>query len=408
MANRTLTADIIASEALAILDNSLVMGKNVFRAEGEFSKSVNGYRAGDTINFRRPADFTVREGATAAIQDVNEGKVALTVDRQRGVDFQFTSSDLTLKIEDLSERVMKPAMVQLANNIDTALHGLYASVPHWVGTPGQTINSFTDLAEAFRRLDDVAAPMDGRVAVLSPADHWALMGAQTGLFITEPAKGAYRDGSLGMIGGVKTAMSQNVATHTVGSDVGGTVNAAITENTITYDDVKDQTPMRQTITTSSVNLNPGDVFTIADVYEINPVTKVSTGVLKQFAVVSYASNSAVITPAILWPNTSGAHANCFITAGVTDLNSKAITAVGSTSTAYRQNMVFHKNAFALACVPMEMPAGAVDGARKSYKGLSVRVIPYYDGTNDISNWRLDVLYGVVALDPRIACRVSGT
>jgi hypothetical protein len=188
----------------------------------------------------------------------------------------------------------------------------------------------------------------------------------------------------------------------------GTVNAEITENTITYDDVKDQTPMRQTITTSSVSFLPGDVFTIADVYEVNPVTKVSTGVLKQFTVVSYASNSAVITPAILWPNTSGAHANVALASGVTDLNSKAITGVGTANTQYRQNMVFHKNAFALACVPMEKPAGAVDVARKSYKGLSVRVIPYYDGTNDISNWRCDVLFGVVALDPRLACRVSGT
>jgi hypothetical protein len=35
------------------------------------------------------------------------------------------------------------------------------------------------------------------------------------------------------------------------------------------------------------------------------------------------------------------------------------------------------------------------------------VIPYYDGTNDISNWRLDVLYGVKTLDPRLACRIGG-
>jgi hypothetical protein len=408
MANRQLTADIIASEAIAILDNSLVMGKNVYRAEGEFSKSVNGYRVGDTVNFRRPADFTVRTGATAAIQDVNEGKVALAVQNQAGVDFQFTSADLTMKIDDVSERAIKPAMVQLANYIDRQLTGLYASVPHWVGTPGQTINSYTDLAEAFRRLDDVAAPMDERKAILSPADFWAMTGAQTGLFINEAAKGAYREGSLGKIGGVDTFMSQNVVAHTCGSDMSGTINAAITENTLTYDDVKDMTPMRQTITTASIGFLAGDVFTIADVYEINPVTKLSTGVLKQFTVVSGSSNTYVISPAILWPNTSGAHANCFITTTVTDLNSAAVTGVGTANTAYRQNMVFHKNAFALACVPMEKPAGAVDVARKSYKGLSVRVIPYYDGTNDISNWRCDVLFGVVALDPRIACRVSGT
>jgi len=33
--------------------------------------------------------------------------------------------------------------------------------------------------------------------------------------------------------------------------------------------------------------------------------------------------------------------------------------------------------------------------------------PYYDGTNDISNYRLDVLYGVKVVDNRLAVRMSG-
>ena len=79
---------------------------------------------------------------------------------------------------------------------------------------------------------------------------------------------------------------------------------------------------------------------------------------------------------------------------------------GTAATGYLQNQ-FHKNGFALAVVPMELPAGAVDVARKSYKGLSARVAPYYDGTNDQSNYRLDVLFGVRTLDGRLAVRVSG-
>jgi hypothetical protein len=57
-------------------------------------------------------------------------------------------------------------------------------------------------------------------------------------------------------------------------------------------------------------------------------------------------------------------------------------------------------------VPMESPPGAVDVGRRTYKGYSVRVIPYYDGTNDVSNWRLDLLYGVKCIDPRLAVRAS--
>src|SRR5688572_9056050 len=118
MPNTTLTADIIAAEAVRILDNNCVMGSLAYRGyEEEFDKKVNGYTVGETISIRRPTDFTVRDGATAAIQDAVEGKFSLTVDKQKGVDFKFSSQDLTLQIKDLSERIIKPAMVQLSNQI---------------------------------------------------------------------------------------------------------------------------------------------------------------------------------------------------------------------------------------------------------------------------------------------------
>ena len=111
------------------------------------------------------------------------------------------------------------------------------------------------------------------------------------------------------------------------------------------------------------------------------------------------------SPAIIW---SGAFQNVAVASGVTDLDGKVVTPVGTDSTDYRQNMVFRKDAFALVSVPLVAPPGAVDVGRKTYKGTSVRVIPVYDGTNDTSAWRMDVLYGVKTIDPRQAVRLSGT
>jgi hypothetical protein len=405
MVNDFNTIDVIAKESLRVLDNELVMAKLVHRAhESEFGDAMNGYESGDTISITRPTDFTVRDGAVSTNQDIVEGKVSLVVDKQKGIDFGFTSKQLTLDIKELSERVIKPAMVQLANQIDLDLMGLYKFVPNWVGTAGQVINSFADFAKGPERLDEYAVPQDGRSAVLAPADHWGMLGNQTALYMQDVAKSAYRNRSLGMIGGVDTYMAQNVPAHLTGADVSGTVNAAITTSTVTYASVKDA-GMTQTITTSSVTLTAGDIITIADVNAVNPVTKANLGFAKQFTVISYTTNSAVIYPAMIW---TGPFQNVAVTAGVTDLNGKAITAVGDASTTYRQNMVFHKNAFALAMVPMVKPPGAVEVARESYKGTSVRLIPTYDGTNDKSNFRLDVLYGVKAIDPRLAVRLSGT
>lgn len=405
MTQNVITASIIAKAAVALLDNELVMAKKVFRGyEEEFTKKVNGYEIGDTISIRRPMDFTVRDGSTMALQDVKEGKFSLTVNKKKGVDFAFSSSDLTLNIKELSQRVIKPAMVQLANQVDTDLMALYKDIPSWVGTPGQTINSFADFALGPQRMDDYANPSDDRCAVLCPGDHWGLLGSQTALYIQDAAKGAYRNGSLGMIGGLDTYMSQNVPTHTVGSDVTSvTINQSIVSTTTTYESVKDTN--QQTITIAGGTLNPGDVFTIANVNAVNPVTKADLGFLKQFVVVSYASNSMVCSPALIW---SGAFQNVAVAVGTTDLTGAAMTFQGTASTGYRQNMVFTKNAFALVSVPLVSPPGAHDVGRESYKGTQVRVIPVYDGVNDVSKWRLDILYGVKTVDQRLAHRLSGT
>jgi hypothetical protein len=415
MANTTLTADIIAAEAITILDNELVMAKQVFRGyENEFDKKVNGYKVGETISIRKPTDFTVRDGATMDVQDVTEGKTTIVLNKRKGIDFKFTSQDLTTKIGELSERVIKPAMVQLANQIDRDLMALYASVPNWVGTPGQTVNSYTDFAKAPERLDTLAVPFDARSAVMSPADHWGLLGSQTSLYMQDVAKGAYRNGSLGMIGGVDTYMSQNVPSHTTGNFAGTVlIDLSITTSTTTYESVKDtnvQTIHMDGFTTAAAVVKAGDVFTIADVYDVNPVTKARLPHLKMFTVTAdatMASNEGdlIITPAIIW---TGAFKNVDVVSSVTDLNNQAVTFIGTQSSVYPQNMVFHKNAFALVSVPLISPPGAVDVARKSYKGTNVRVIPVYDGVTDESAWRLDVLYGVKAIDPRLAVRLSGT
>jgi hypothetical protein len=414
MANSILTIDVIAKEALMILDNELAAAKAVHRGlEKEFGNAMNGYEAGDTVSIKRPTDFTVRSGATASAQDVTEGKVSLTVDQQKGVDFAFTSAELSLDIRELSDRVIKPAMVQLANKIDSDVLALATKVPNWVGTAGQTINSYADFAKAPERLDETAVMQDGRSAFLSPGDHWGLLGSQTSLYMQDVAKGAYREGSLGKIGGVTTQMAQNVASLTTGTRVGTIlVDLSITSSTTTYASVKDT--MQQTIhmdgfTNAADTIKAGEVFTIAGVYDVNPVTKVQLPHLKQFTVVSDATMSAnegdvVIYPAMIW---SGAFQNVSVV-GVSDLNNQAVTFMGSASTAYRQNVAFHKNAFALAIVPLVKPPGAVDVARESYKGTSVRLIPFYNGSTDVSTFRLDVLYGVKAIDPRLATRISGT
>src|ERR1041384_6722776 len=288
MAQNMLTADVIAKAALMVLENNLIGANLVYRGyEDEFDR--NGYKIGDTVMVRRPAQFTVRRGETAQIQEVKEGKFPITVNILDGVDFKFSSTDLTLRIEDLAERVMKPALLQLANNIEMEVWKLYKSVPSWAGTPGQTINSFADFGKGPERLDKMAVPQDERAGVMSATDYWGMLGSQTSLFMQNPAGDAYRRAKLGMIGNVATSMAQNVQTHIVGDAAGNgppLVNGG--NQGVTYESVKDTNTQNLIVDGlgNSKTLKQGDVFTIANVFAVNPVTRATEDYLQQFVVMS--------------------------------------------------------------------------------------------------------------------------
>lgn len=411
MANAVITADVVAKTATTILENELTMAGMVYRGLEDEFKTVNGYKAGSTVDMRRPADFVVRQGKVAQKQDVSEGKVTLTVDKQRGIDFGFSSAELTLDIEELGERVIKPAMVQLANQVDLDLMALYYGIPNHVTIPSGGINSFADFALALERMSVLAIPIDDMNAILSPSDYWALVGSQAVLTNEAISGSSYRNGDAGKVAGVRVKMSQNAPLHTTGTRTGtDLVDQALVDGTVTWEATKNtntQVLHMDGFAAATSTVKAGDTFTIADVWDVNPVSKTRLNILKMFTVMadftaSGSEGDLTISPPIIL---SGAHKTADVDSG-TEINDNVVTWQGVASTGYRQNLFFHRNAFALAMVPMVKPPGAIDVGRRTYKGISTRVIPYYDGTNDDSNWRLDILYGTAVIDPRLAVRAS--
>src|SRR6202795_3154172 len=160
----TLTPTIISKETLMILENNLVAANRVNRKfENQFVK------IGSSLTIRKPNKFTVRSGAALQVQNIAEPSVSITINQQKGVDFQFTSQDLTLTVEEFSERYLKPAMAPMANQIDFDVIGLFAGVSNYVGTPNVNPVSFSSSVQLVgRRMDDNAAPQDNRTMVLNP------------------------------------------------------------------------------------------------------------------------------------------------------------------------------------------------------------------------------------------------
>lgn len=402
MANTIITPDVIAKEALMQLENNCVMGKLVHR---EYKKEF--VKVGDSVSVRKPVKFSASDGATRVNQDVQEASTPFTIDKRKHVSWKFATNDLTLSIDQYSDRYIQPAMIALANAIDSDLLGLYKNVAQNVGD-GLTPATFLEFADAARRLNDAAAPQESRRLVLDPAGSLYAAEMLKGLYQPELVKGAVRGMKIGPIAGMDTYMDQNVKSHVEGV-WGGTplVNGAgqeVTYATATHTSGSTQQSLNvDGLTASTGVVKAGDKFTIAGVFAVNPVSKDTLSFLQEFTVITGGTAGATtgpvtitISPAII---TSGA----FQTVSAAPADNAAITLTGD----YVANLAFHKNAFGLVTVPLEMPDGAAWKARESHNGYSVRVVKDYDVDTDEDIIRLDIMYGVKSLYPELACVLRG-
>lgn len=404
MANAIITPDIIAKEAIMQLENNLVMGNNVHR---EYKKEF--VKVGDTVNVRMPVDFTVTDGATRSNQDVVEKNSNVVVDQRKHVSWKFSTQDLTLSVEQYSERYIKPAMIRLANTVDSSLAGLYKKVYHAAGTAGTPPATFAALAGVAQKMDEVAVPDDGqRKLVLNPAAHWGMADGLKGVYNQKRVEEMIGRGYLGQIANFNIFGDQNIKSHTKGVATGTPLVKGAAQS-VTYASLTSGSSFWQstlatdgwTVSTTGI-LKEGDLFTIAGVYSVNPISKESTGQLQQFTVLADADSDGTgnatltVSPPII---ASGVHQT--VTAAPAD--NAAITVTNS----HAANMAFHKNAFALVMCPLELPDSAGFKARETHNGMSVRVVKDYDIDSDEEIIRLDILYGVKAVDPRLAARLLG-
>jgi len=400
MSNVFVTSSLVAKEALAILQNMLGFAKNVNRDfESEFgSNQGRGYSPGQTINIKRPPRYTYRAGRVSVPQATIETSIPLTLS-QGGTDLNFTSFERTVSVQQFEQK-MQAAVAAVVNEIDRqGLDLARRTVANAVGTvgtlPTTQATAYALMTQGNQKLDEMAAPRDRqRSLVVNPAMNAAVLQGFGGLFNASPAisKG-YNDGMFQNAFGLNVNMDQNVSRHVNGTAVQATntVNGA------------GQTGSTLTVNALNGTLTVGTVFTIAGVNAVNPQSRQDVGSLQQFVVTAAAASSATsvqISPAIV---PLGAFQN--VTAS--PANSATITILGAANAAYDTNIMYHKDAFTLAMVPLFEPMSGTGAkvTQMSDDGFSVKVTQFYDGVNDNNIMRLDVLFGWAATYPELATKV---
>ena len=405
MSNSLLTIDMITRKALSILENNLVITRNVNRQYDD-SFAVEGAKIGSTLRIRLPDRAVVTDGAALQVQDDNEQYTTLTVSSQKHIGINFTSAELTMQLDDFAERVLKPRISQLASSVDADVANAYQGIYQSVGTPGTTPSTALVLLQAHQKLNESAAGMQPRYATVNPAANAGLVDGLKGLFNpTDTISRQFKNGMMGegVLGFEEINMSQSIKTLTTGSRTATAntlqVNATITAQGTSTIDIKSGT--------GSATIKKGEVFTIAGVYAVNPQTRESTGSLQQFTVLADATASSgtwtgvQISPALYTADQALATVDTFPQANA------YINFLGAASTAYAQNMVYHKDAIAFATADLLLPQGVDMASRAVHNGISLRVVRQYDINNDRMPCRVDVLYGYNTIRPAMACRIWG-
>jgi hypothetical protein len=400
MANSILTIDMITRKALEILENNLVLTRNVNRQYDD-SFAVEGAKIGSTLRIRLPDRALVTDGAALQVQDDNEQFTTLTVASQKHIGVNFTSAELTMQLDDFAERVLKPRISQLASSIDADVANAYRNIGNSVGTPGTTPSTSLVLLQAQQKLNENAAVMSPRYATVNPAANAGLVEGMKGLFNpTDTISRQFKNGMMGMgvLGFDEVNMSQSIKQHTTG-DWGTSITVTSTVTT------EGQSTLPISFTGSAKTFNVGDVFTIAGVFAVNPQTRESTGSLQQFTVTAAATGSSTATLSIFPALFSSSQALATVTS--LPASGAVVTMLGSANSQYAQNLVYHKDAITFATADLLMPQGVDMASRQVHNGISMRIVRQYDINNDRLPCRIDVLYGYSTIRPQMACRVWG-
>jgi len=329
------------------------------------------------------------------VQDQTESSQQVTVATQDGVDMKFNSAELSLSIDELSRRYIEPAVSVLVAGIEgDVLSGVTKDVYNETGTHGAVVGASADISaitNARAKLNQNLAPKDqNRHVQLDSVTMGSIVNGTQALFHDgNQIKEAFREGFVGRNAMATFWENEKTLAHTMGTDhTTVDIDGAVSDGA-------------SSVTLAGGVLTVGTVFTIAGVKAVHPETKVAYAHDQQFVVTAITTPSTVyaISPSII---TTGAKQNVDHLPSVNDV----VTVPGTASTAYKKNLMYHKDAFTFVTADLPIMDDAIRCVRRVQDGLSIRCWQGSDIRNDELLLRLDILYGWKTIRAAWASRIT--
>lgn len=363
---------MIASESLMQLEYQLVAGALMYRDKtADFSK-VGGYAVGNSVSIKTRPDFRVDEFAGSINrQDSRESYADFAIEKHFDVSAPWTSAEMAMNIDSLSEQFIRPAMISMSQKIDTYLlskawlsRGLYTSA--------DPLSSAADIALARKQANHQQIEKGGRIGLVNSDLEAAMLGQDIfHRFDTRgaPSVTALQEADMGRMMGINWYGSENFTDAVVapGDGVGVTVTTP--------------TGVQNAIGTSVLH-------TTATTGQFEAGDRILVAGMKRPLVVS----TQTAATAVEIPLSNQIDELVPVTAAITTISS------GDTSVT-KQGIILEPGSFAYAAPPLDAPGG-VDASVASANGMSIRVVRDYDIDTKTETISFDLLIGATCYDPR--------
>jgi len=401
--NLKVTNKVTLKALQQLVNNLVIASKATKKYESQFASA----KTGDKLFIRRPVFVDIIEDSmTFVANEPVETTVTLAIDKTFQAPLKFNDVDLSLKIEDFTERFIKQAVLSLANKIDAWVYAkMINEVSNTVGQYSTPVNS-TIFLDGAAKMTEYGAPMGDRWGILTPKQNSTLSNYQSTIF--NPSKAIsdiYLKGSVGEFAGFEFAVSNSSPTRVDGLWAGSPLVSA-TGSVLTSGWAEESTISVAGFTTATT-VNVGDVFTISGVYGFNPQTRNSTTDLQQFVVktavaaATSAAQALVISPALI---TSGTYKNVDITIA----GNVPLTKYSTSGTRGQEGLLFASDALALASIKLEDVIGSENKTMTdSDTGVTINYARGSDITQRTNINRLDVVMGIKVVRPEWCVRCRG-
>ena len=376
---------------------------------------------GDTVDFKRPTDYTSTRTATGDItgtrMDIVTGKASGTVQDYFTVVVDYDEADEAIKMDQL-DQLLAPAAARIVTDMELDFaQFMMHNAGLLSGTYGTSVSTWDHIAAAGAMMQSTGIPMDAEWCyALNPFTQKTLssdqrsLGSAEGIVVSAHEKATITKDFAGMR--VMSCTTLPTVSTSAGADRAGTVTGPPDVTYVTAKDTMTQT-IGVTAFQASLAVKAGEVVQVTGRNRLNLSTRQpiidETGANVLYSGVVTADvtlgasgegNLVVSGPGIY--EATGAYNTIDSALAVSDV----ITLLGSASTTYQPNIFWHKQAFSIGSVPIKK-LHSTDTLATTEDGLQIRVSKYADGDANKQVVRFDFRPAYSCLNPFFAGQAWG-